>query len=343
MKWYYESNGLPQGPVSETELRILKEEGKLVGAALVWSKGMVDWAPLETISEFSSAPHLKQDPESKLPQLFANVSTGKAPRKELDQAYLQPQEVRDSTLPTSKETDAGDHNHDLILESPADVEVKPEWEHVQETGPLGAFILSLKEILLDPSHTFHHLPKNGGWGLPLSFLLIAEFIGNVLMILTVRQVPTSGSPASAFLRQVVPVEGGNALLLYSVVASVCILPMAVVVKAGLLHLPMKVLARSHQSFATTFRTLCYSLGAGGMLWGIPLTVVSLAGGEEGVSTMGLFLSMAAIGIWSLYVNLRALASAHEVSFARAASAVLLLPLLIGLFFILLFGVLGVVS
>jgi hypothetical protein len=78
-----------------------------------------------------------------------------------------------------------------------------------------------------------------------------------------------------------------------------------------------------------------------MLWGIPLTVVSLAGSEESVSTMGLVLSTAAIGAWNLYVNLRALASAHEVSFARTTSAVLLLPLLIGLFFILLFGVLGV--
>ncbi|MEZ5978570.1 MAG: DUF4339 domain-containing protein [Planctomycetota bacterium] len=50
-KWYYESGGKSCGPVPETELRALLEDGSLQDDTLVWCEGMHDWAPARTIGE----------------------------------------------------------------------------------------------------------------------------------------------------------------------------------------------------------------------------------------------------------------------------------------------------
>jgi len=349
MKWYYESNGLPQGPVSGGELRRLKDEGKLGGEVLVWSKGMPDWAPMHSVREFfpgfTPYPHRGLPPLNPpfRPQLQqpATSSNTDALREDEPEARFDFSQLDPFSGHTPSNTSATTHAArpaNGAEEVPA-LECRPQWERCRETGPLGAYMVSLKEILLEPRHTFSHLPRAGGWGLPLGFLILSEFLGNVFMILAVRQIPAGDDGFMMMLRKMPPFEDGGAVLIYSVLGSACMLPLVAVIKAAFLHVPMKVLAGSSHPFATTFRTLCYSLGAGTMLWGIPFMAVSLASGsgEDGVASAALALSMGVVAIWSTYVNIRAMASAHHVSLARASVAILLIPILAGTMLLLLVG------
>ena len=57
MNWYYESNGLQQGPVSESELRQLITLGRISKHNLLWRNGMHDWTPLGEVEDLSPHPH----------------------------------------------------------------------------------------------------------------------------------------------------------------------------------------------------------------------------------------------------------------------------------------------
>lgn len=358
MKWYYESNGLPRGPVSENELRRMREEGKLLEDALVWCKGMGDWAPIHSLRELYSGPQLPSITTAAVPSINPPV----APRPQtkalaaetipsgapghfsppsLDLPRIVPPEEDD------EDKDEQDEDEPLLDEPLVRGSAQPEWEHLGRTGPVGAYILSLKEILLEPRQTFFHLSSSGGWGLPLSFLLISEVLANTFMVLTLKQIPIT-SPAPAFLlmlRQSFPVEASGSVLLLSIAASVCMLPLVVMVKCMTLHIPIKLIAGSNHSLATTFRTMCYAMGAGSMLWGIPLAAVSIAtaSNEADLAAMALFFSLGATAGWAIYVNLRALASAHQISMIRTTLAVLVIPFLLGVMILLLLGAIATLA
>lgn len=361
MKWYYESNGLPRGPVSENELRRMKEEGKLMGDALVWCNKMANWAPLHSLREFYSGPQFPALSAPPLPTLQPPISPRPHPKAQdaeitsVEASTSAPQPPPGAPeLPRivpPEEDDAfeeGAGEDELLPEAtyPQEV-VQPEWENLGQTGPVGAYVLSLKEILMEPRQTFFHLSTNGGWGLPLSFLLISEAFANTFMVLTIKQIPIA-SPAPPFLamlRQSFPLDASGPVLLYSIAASVCMLPLVVMLKCVTLHIPIKLIAGSNHPLSTTFRTLCYAMGAGSMLWGIPLAAVSVAtaSNEQDLATVALFLALSITAIWSLYVNLRALASAHQISMPRTTLAVLVIPVLLGMMVMILIGAFAALS
>ena len=312
MKWYYESNGHPHGPVDEAELRQLRDDGKIPGDALVWRQGMLDWAPLGEVNDFASRP---------------------APLTSPQQALLQHETSKISPPlgPSGSDNGAEDTDRDRTTlplgNSPtASASARPEWEHLEQVGPLGAFVTSIREISLDPEGTFSNIPQQGGWGKPLLFLAIAEVIGNILLVSSVRQIAFSSSPWIAFLKQALPPEKGGALLASSV-ASLLMLPLAIVIKTILIHASLKLVAQSAHSFATTFRTLCYAFGAGSMLWGVPFLAVSITSwaGEPESSVVAFLLATFVIGMWTLWINVKALARAHQVSTLRTVASLLLPP------------------
>lgn len=338
MKWYYESNGQPHGPIQETELRQLKEEGKIMGSALIWRRGMQDWAPMETQDEFSSEPEKPLRTATVLPRLERAVKT--APEAEHPVAGDGTERSGEQSAQEPGAQAAGDET--LAGEET----VLPEWERIREVGPLNAFAHSVGEILLEPGRTFRHLNRSGNWGLPLVFLLIAEVIGNVLMIMAVRQLPLSTSPAVALLRQALQLGNlDSSVFVYSVATTAFMLPLAIVVRAAILHAAMKFLCRSEHPFSTTFRALCYALGAGSLLWGIPLAAVSIAAaaGEPSAALNAFLLAAGAIGAWSICLVLQALARAHGVSLFRTVAAVLIPPLIAAFLAVLFFGTVAAVA
>ncbi|RFC41959.1 MAG: protein of unknown function (DUF4339)/Yip1 domain-containing protein [Verrucomicrobia bacterium] len=339
MKWYYESNGQPHGPVQETELRQLKDEGKLLEESLIWRRGMEDWAPLHTQSEFSNRPESLPEGAKRLPSLE------KTPRETASEQRSGVAEDRPagSALQELLETSAPSESEPTGLDP---ISIHPEWERVKEVGPLRAFTSSVGEILLEPGWTFRHLNPSGGWGLPLMFLLICEVVGNILMILAVRQLPLSVSPIVTLLRQALHLGNlDSEVFVVSVASSAFMLPLAIVVRAVILHAAMKLLCRSQQPFSTTFRALCYALGAGSLLWGIPLAAVSIAAavGEPSAALSAFFLAASAIGAWSIFLVLNALARAHGVPLWRTTLAVLLPPLLAAFLAVVFFGSLAALA
>jgi hypothetical protein len=333
MKWYYESNGNPHGPVEEAELRQLKDDGKLLGESLVWRQGMKDWTPLNAVSDFEAVHSAQTAADEKATQSNSKIIPELGPSNIAHSTEAQhASEPINSTSDKSDSASSRDPVHTPIR-------VRPEWEHSSEVGPLGAFLLSLRDILIDAKDTFRRLNRNGGWGLPLLFLLITEFLGNIFMVLSIKQVPLSASPAVALLRQALQMENGETVLLYSSLASLFMLPLAILIKAVVIHASLKFFGRSCEPFSTTFRTLCYALGAGSMLWSVPLIAVSIAAtaGDSTATAAALFLASTSIGLWSAWINVRALASAHELSILRTLLSVVGPPLLAALLFALFFG------
>lgn len=49
MNWFYAENGQQKGPVSDSDLAALAENGSLKGDSLLWREGMPDWQPVSRV------------------------------------------------------------------------------------------------------------------------------------------------------------------------------------------------------------------------------------------------------------------------------------------------------
>lgn len=52
--WYYAQDDNQHGPIAETELRSLIEQGKLSAKDLIWREGMEDWRPARELDQIGS-------------------------------------------------------------------------------------------------------------------------------------------------------------------------------------------------------------------------------------------------------------------------------------------------
>lgn len=118
VKWYFETDGAPNGPHLEDDIRRLFVTGRINGETMVWREGMADWAPL----------HL-QEPFADLTPVPPSLSAKRAPigtETELvgATAERQPEEhaALDEPEMTVQETEARDDE----LDSVADVRTKDE-------------------------------------------------------------------------------------------------------------------------------------------------------------------------------------------------------------------------
>lgn len=326
MKWYYESNGNPQGPILESELRQLKEDGKIESGCLVWREGMEDWVPLEQVREFGPAPKMKAFAEASLPSLQKE-----SPSVSAVEAAPSPEEppagsASGSTEAVSEEPLQGGLPVPETAESVQSGSA-PKWEHPGAGGPLVELVPSVVEILFSPAQTFRSLKQTGGWGMPLAFLAILNAVGTALVLWTVEKLPSTGSAFSQILRMMHTSELSVAMLVASILGSTLALPLTAVFKSGILHAFMRFGARSKAPFSVTFRTLCYVMGATSALWFVPLGAVwlSVFSGQPLVIESAMLLATGATGVWSMFVLIQALACSHGVSFWRAAVAVLVPP------------------
>jgi hypothetical protein len=49
--WYYEHNGMQQGPVSAEQVGLLRARGVISHSTLVWRQGMGDWMPAAGVAD----------------------------------------------------------------------------------------------------------------------------------------------------------------------------------------------------------------------------------------------------------------------------------------------------
>jgi len=59
MHWFYAHDGMPVGPVEETEFKRLVRSGVVGAETLVWREGMADWLPLGAFAGYTSAPGVR--------------------------------------------------------------------------------------------------------------------------------------------------------------------------------------------------------------------------------------------------------------------------------------------
>jgi hypothetical protein len=330
MKWYYESNGHPQGPILENELRQLKEEGKISADCLIWREGMEDWAPLEKVREFGPAPKLKAPGEFKLPSLQKEPAD--KPAAEAPSLVKEASPAAGSHFPSEEDANA---EGDAFEASPFNkdayggkTDCAPKWESPGPGGPMLELLPSIVEILFSPAAVFSRMNLSGAWGMPLAFMAILNAAGIVMVLWTVELLPSTGSAFSRILRLMHQSEFSTAMLAASVLGSTLLLPMTVLLKAGVLHGLMRFGTGSVAPFSTTFRAACYALGATSVLWIVPLGAVWASGfsGQPLVVESAMLLSAGATGVWSLFVLVQALSASHGVPLWRAALAVLTPPL-----------------
>lgn len=79
--WHYEQNGQPCGPVTAAALQeLLRPRGAspaiLPPTALVWKEGMTNWAPANTVPEFSAVINAPPDTPPPLPHSFGVPPSG---------------------------------------------------------------------------------------------------------------------------------------------------------------------------------------------------------------------------------------------------------------------------
>ena len=290
MTWHYESNGQPQGPVSETELCHLFATNQITAETRVWRKGMLEWQSLE-----DAAPEVIAQT---IPPFEIHIS--QADRElllKLSQAeFSKSAATVVETIPT------------------------PAWENPYI--PLfSRFIRTFSEVLTTPEAALRSVSDAPTLAAPLAFLTLCSVISTIsfLYIITEFQFlfPTTSETSTAddfptLLASLFPLL----VLLSSFMAYAF---------AFLLHKSTQVISNSAKPFAVTFRVVCYAAGTSQLLIIIPLLAISfVAMSGDLLATQNTFaISILSCITWTSSLFLRCNKSAHQLSAWQAISTMTL--------------------
>ncbi|GAB4160491.1 MAG: hypothetical protein Kow00107_08570 [Planctomycetota bacterium] len=181
------------------------------------------------------------------------------------------------------------------------------WERRNELGFFRAGWLTTKQVLLSPIKFFSALPYWGGYGDPLLFLLL--FIGPVQMFATF----VNGMLMYLLVSSVSEVNGvfGPQSLIQTVFQTI-FAPVGLVIGAfvggALVHLGLIIAKGDRRKFESTVRVMCYAC-APNVLGFIPI--------------IGSFVGQ----IWTIVCEIIGIARVHDISYGKAAFAVLWIILL----------------
>lgn len=325
MNWYYESNGLQQGPVSEPELRQLITLGRISKHNLLWRKGMHDWTPLGEVADFFPPPQATQ-----------SATLGQTPDTAPSGIAVDDLQDENSPAPRPGEHEFGDFDGALRhAESGEGVPLfSPSWETDTLGGGVKSFILTVYEVLFRPSSTFSKLNHLGSWGSPLSFYLISNVLSIFLAIRTTIEIASkdpalSSKMAEAFKQM--PAPSAPDILVSSLISSCLLCPVVLLVSTGALHFSLMICGAANRPIATTLRVVAYATGAGSTLWMLPSLAVwaTRTAGDWNATRMAYTLSLLVAMLWSVRVLIVGFARAQNIGVFRAATAVFL-PLAVAL-------------
>jgi hypothetical protein len=179
----------------------------------------------------------------------------------------------------------------------------------QEDSP---FWSTVKLVLFSPTDAFRRMRRTGGLGRPLLFC-----VGGVLVGTVATNVYSSLAQLVMMLAALSQIEDGERGMMIGTtliglavgfVAGIGMAALMAVVwaflQAAMMHLSLAVLGSANQPYETSFRVVCYAVGATALYQVIP------CGGLIG-------------GIACLIILGIGLAAAHETDGGRAAAAVIL--------------------
>lgn len=250
------------------EIKAGLASGRFLLSDFGWKEGMEGWKPLSEFPELAEAP------------------------------------THPPILPEGVERTA------FAAGAASDAEGMP-WERREEIGWVQAFLQTVKLVLLEPAQAFTNMEQEGGLGSPLLFAVIGSVIGGLARVLYAQATFHSASFASQ-LDQIPPQfrELVKAMMGASIgFGSILFIPILAVILAfiisGITHLCLMLVGGAKGPFETTFRVVCFSLGATSVL-----AIIPVCG--------GLITS-----VWDLIVKVIGLAKAHEIETGRSLAAVLL--------------------
>lgn len=186
------------------------------------------------------------------------------------------------------------------------------WDRKDEVE--SAFGSTVKMILFSPTQAFYKMHRTGGLGKPLQFCISGAMAGAAISLaynfafqIAAVLFAISRAQGELPLGQIAMRVGitMGAGLVGGLLATAIGATMGAFLNGGLLHLCLKAVSGANYSFETTFRVVCYSLGATAMYQLIP-GCGALVGAVSNVVTL-------IIGLYA----------AHETSGGKATLAVLL--------------------
>jgi hypothetical protein len=299
MNWYYESEGKPQGPVSENLLRQLAREGKISLHTLVWSKGMPDWKPLSEAFEPPSPSDTSDSNQPATPPL----------------AESEPQEQRQTHTSEEPAWEFSD---------------SPWWRALPDT---------VSSLFLHPTRTFGGLAAGGNWSRPLSFFVLSSLIASVsfsllfriappqsLQALIAQWIPQLTPPGALFPAQPPEIPAGIMIGL-GAFFTVLLAPIEAFISSAILHGLLWISGGARRGWSTSFRVVCYGAGAGKVLTLLQLIAVAAASLARNPSLTAA-ASLSAQGLVSLAgfsLLVLGMARAHHIALWRSILALFVLP------------------
>ena len=195
--------------------------------------------------------------------------------------------------------------------TPFELPLEPiPWEQKSSLGIIGAFIGTLILSLTKPKEYFKRVPTIGGFSNPMIYALISGLLGTwfnlawqILFVYLGFIDHDAQSPDSSM---------GFTIMI--TVLSPLIIPLGLLVGAGIIQLALMILGVQKSNYETTFRVICYSSGAA------VLGILPVIGG-----TIGAFMT--------IFLEAMGLREVYDISLRRGFAA-LILPMIF-LFLILL--------
>ena len=290
MKWYYEFEGKPAGPVSESDLCQLRAEGKVTPDTLVWCKGMDQWQKAE--------------------QVVYSFSPKSRPVEE-DEDLAEPEP--DSPFEQSEGAEAP---QDLVQGG-----VAPSWENPDIPSRARAFLNTVVEVLFHPGDTFQRLHSGGSWGAPLVFFALTQCIAGVfcLLILPLSPVFSGGQPSLPPLEKIIV-----PFLLIQALTS----PIGAAVGATVLHGSLWLAGCRSRSFPISFRVFCYGVGSSTLLLGLMALTAAIPPSfqDAAFSETALSISALVFSVWTTVVLFKAIQATQKVGIFRTLLVLLFLGL-----------------
>ncbi|HUU00190.1 MAG TPA: YIP1 family protein [Myxococcota bacterium] len=195
------------------------------------------------------------------------------------------------------------------MQAAEDRTFRPAWE-AGDGNPAGRLIKTIKQIFSNPNRFFHELALEGVWR-PLLFAWIIcslavlffaiyglwQLNRNAATLMNSLSLPPGEDPQQV-------IESLRTSLLFALYGSPIFGLINVLLSAGLYHLGIRLATERNAGLAATFRATAYGFA--------PLLLAAIP-----------FIGHLVGGLWSLLLQIVALAHVHRVTMSRATVAVLL--------------------
>jgi len=273
-------SGTSLGVFSEEDVRAGLRSARFLPTDLGWREGMLQWQPLSQFTELAA-------------DLPGTAAVGPPP-------------------PAPPPTSAPAAGAPIVTTSTAAPALGSglPWDNRYSRGFFPAFFETLVMVLTRPGEAFTAMKREGGFSEPLLYALVGGFCGCAVWLLFAMLMPSiamfgdhrHNALLGGFL-------GMGAGMFLNLILIPVVLILTLFVGAAILHVCLMIVGGAKQSYETTFRVVCFSMGSTYPLFILPVC--------------GSFIAF----VWNLVVECVGISRAHETDIGRAVLAVFL-PLII---------------